>query len=537
MTNTLIAGDHNLVFELPGGGLPNTILFGIKGDFGTNTAGRIYLDDARLTGWQDWAGAPTNAPFDASKKGTVRISFEFKAENFSPTDKLLLEYFDGKSWASLQKYDFSYVLLTNKTYSDVIDMNASAYTFPTNLQFRFRSEFTGSGQSFTVNNLGIKTRLVSKNVVLSIPPAANPDSYSGADPKAIVVPAPGILANDASGSGPLSALLVGNVNHGILELNPDGSFVYAATNGYLGADSFTYMAFDGSALSAATTVSLAINEPVADPTIFFDNFETGEFATGGWVVSGGNATNYMSTAKYNGLYGANMRNGAYIIKTVSTEGYTNIQVSYWRRAEALVAPDAVKVAWSTNGTTWTEIENTQDTNWWHSQISLPVAAERQPNLSVRFKVDSAKLTNRAYYDDVLITGTPSAAAVVITNFTGWATVHGVTADAGHLLDYAFNINPYLTTHYTLPEGSGNSGLPRWKFSQTESRLVVEFVRRKQAADLTYKAQFTGNLTTNWMDAASAGTIVPIDAKFERVSVPDAVTNATSRFGRVILIRN
>jgi len=530
LNHTQIAGDHNLVFELPGGGLPDTMRFGIKGNFGTNTAGRIYLDHARLTGWQDWADAPANAPFDASQKGILRLSFDFKSEHFSDSDKLLLEYFDGASWVSLKEYDFGYVLLSNKTYWDVIEIEASAYTFPTNLAFRFRSESTGSGQSFTVSNLDIKTR-----VVPYIPPAANPDSFSETAPKAIVVPAPGILANDVSGSaGPFHARLVNNVSHGILEFYPDGSFVYAATNGYTGPDSFTYVAANGSDLSAPTTVSLAINDPTAVPnTIFFDDFETGEFATGGWVTSGANATNTMAAAKYNGSYGANMRNGGHIIKTVSTEGYTNIQVSYWRRAEALVAPEAVKVAWSTNGTTWSDIETTQDINWFRSQIGLPMAAEGQPNLSVRFKVDSNLNVERAYYDDVLITGNRPAA--VVTSFTNWATVHGVAADASRLLDYAFNINPYLTTRYTLPEGPGNSGLPLWKFSPTEPRLVVEFVRRKQATDLTYKAQFADSLT-NWVDATSAETIVPIDAEFERVSVPDNATNATRRFGRVIVVQ-
>jgi hypothetical protein len=50
-----------------------------------------------------------------------------------------------------------------------------------------------------------------------------------------------------------------------------------------------------------------------------------------------------------------------------------------------------------------------------------------------------------------------------------------------------------------------------------------------------KPEFTPELLTV-LDATSAETIVPIDAEFERVSVPDNATNATRRFGRVIVVQ-
>jgi len=220
---------------------------------------------------------------------------------------------------------------------------------------------------------------------VSQPPLAIADRYSADAP--LVVPAPGILANDSPGTnGTLSAQLISGVSHGTLEFSADGAFVYTPTNGYTGTDAFSYVAVNGAAQSATTTVSLAI--------------------------------------------------------------------------------------------------------------------------------------------------------ATITSLNGWAAVYGVEASNEYVFDYAFNMDPHLSPRYILPI-SGTSGLPRWEISQAEGRLVLEFVRRKQASDLTYKAQFTESLLTPWSDASSSGTIVPIDTEFERVSVPDDVTaaNATNRFGRVIVIKN
>ncbi len=76
----------------------------------------------------------------------------------------------------------------------------------------------------------------------------------------------GVLANDSSPSGqPLSALLVSGPTHAAaFTLNPDGTFTYTPVADYAGADSFTYLANDGSNDSNIATVTLTIN-PVNDP--------------------------------------------------------------------------------------------------------------------------------------------------------------------------------------------------------------------------------------------------------------------------------
>jgi N-sulfoglucosamine sulfohydrolase len=545
------AGEKNLTFDLSAIGSPDAILFGIQADM-NGSGGSIYMDHTRFTAWQDWTSAPTNTAFDASDKGVVRVAFEFETQNFSDTDKLLLEYYDGAAWTLLEDYDFSYVLLTNKTYSDTIDMYDTSYTFPTNMEFRFRSESTGSGQAFTIENLSIQTRQLSEDATITVPPTATPDSYSETDPRAIVVVAPGILDNDVSGTGSnLTATLVTDAANGILEFNPDGSFVYAATNGYIGPDAFTYVAYDGNAFSATTTVSLSINVPVVDPVLFTDDFETATTGGGGngnglpdpakgWLASGG----YWIGASdgTGGTVGMRMRAGASLLtKALDTTGYTDVTLLFDGKSENLAAGQEMTIEWSSNGgSSWSLLGSVPITvlSYQPFSFSLPAGADDNADFAFRFNGNSDANSKRGYFDNVVVTGAPPASAGTITNFADWASLHGVAANNEYTFDYAFNINPWLDNHYKL-SASGNSGLPAWELSQTDDKLAVEFVRRKQASDLTYKAQFTDSLMTNWTDAVSSETITPIDDEFERVSVADDVTTAiaTNRFGRVVVIKN
>ncbi len=91
-------------------------------------------------------------------------------------------------------------------------------------------------------------------------PIANPDHYSLDEEGLLVVPAVrGVLANDTDADGDLlEALLVRGPAHGMLTLNPDGSFQYLGATGYSGIDSFAYEAADGLSESGVVFVTLTI---------------------------------------------------------------------------------------------------------------------------------------------------------------------------------------------------------------------------------------------------------------------------------------
>jgi len=93
-------------------------------------------------------------------------------------------------------------------------------------------------------------------------PIASLDTYSTLINTTLDISAPdGVLSNDIdSDSDELTAILVNDVNNGILTLNADGSFVYVPDNDFTGTDQFSYFANDGEFNSEQTFVSIEVLE-------------------------------------------------------------------------------------------------------------------------------------------------------------------------------------------------------------------------------------------------------------------------------------
>jgi VCBS repeat-containing protein len=121
------------------------------------------------------------------------------------------------------------------------------------------------GQAFTNaqgNNVKLDSTRGGTQYAINLPPVAVNDSYSTAEDTTLVVPAPGVLANDTD-DGPITAVLVSGPSHGTLTLHADGSFVYVPNADFNGGDGFTYKANDGTFDSNVATVSITVS-PVND---------------------------------------------------------------------------------------------------------------------------------------------------------------------------------------------------------------------------------------------------------------------------------
>jgi VCBS repeat-containing protein len=100
------------------------------------------------------------------------------------------------------------------------------------------------------------------------PPVAANDGYTATSGTALVVAAPGVLANDADPDGNLiHAALVAGPQHGTLLLNADGSFTYTSAANFSGADAFTYAANDGTLTSGTATVTITVNPAQQGDTV------------------------------------------------------------------------------------------------------------------------------------------------------------------------------------------------------------------------------------------------------------------------------
>ena len=87
-------------------------------------------------------------------------------------------------------------------------------------------------------------------------PVANTDSYSIHHDSPLT---DNVKVGDWDGDADATtAALVGNVSHGVLNFNNDGSFTYTPAAGYVGSDSFSYVLNDGAENSQPTTVTIDV---------------------------------------------------------------------------------------------------------------------------------------------------------------------------------------------------------------------------------------------------------------------------------------
>ncbi|MCG3150118.1 MAG: hypothetical protein PCFJNLEI_03596 [Verrucomicrobiae bacterium] len=159
------------------------------------------------------------------------------------------------------------VIVTPPT-NGLVTVNADgSFAYTPNLNFVGTDSFSykASDGNLSSSNATITIVVEAVNQLAQ----ANPDSFSTPVDTTLNVSAPGVLANDTDSDGdPLTAVLVNDVAHGTLTLNPDGSFEYIPAAGYIGFDYFTYVANDGTADSAPVVVTLGVGlgaVPVAIP--------------------------------------------------------------------------------------------------------------------------------------------------------------------------------------------------------------------------------------------------------------------------------
>ena len=99
-------------------------------------------------------------------------------------------------------------------------------------------------------------------------PIAVEDSFTLIEDQALTVSGLGVLANDSDTDGDsLTARMVTDVDQGTLTLNEDGSFTYTPNPGFVGSDSFSYQADDGTRVSNPVTVTLSVTAAEDDTNL------------------------------------------------------------------------------------------------------------------------------------------------------------------------------------------------------------------------------------------------------------------------------
>ena len=119
---------------------------------------------------------------------------------------------------------------------------------------------------------------ITVNPINDAPEAVN-DEYTVEEDSTLDVTAPGLLTNDDDvEDDDLSATLVDGPDHGSLDLQADGSFIYTPEADYVGPDSFTYKVDDGELESDVATVSITVDPANDPPTAENDSYDVDEDA-------------------------------------------------------------------------------------------------------------------------------------------------------------------------------------------------------------------------------------------------------------------
>jgi hypothetical protein len=136
--------------------------------------------------------------------------------------------------------------------------------------------------------------------------------------------------------------------------------------------------------------------------LFSDGFESGDFATGGWTTSG--SPTVSNKADYAGTYGAKVPGTSSIEKALSTAGYTDIHVKYYRKTKGFDSGEYLYAEWY-DGSGWNPLESTQDTDWGtQMDFTCPAGAENNANFALRFRTNANRGSEYAYVDEVIVTG-------------------------------------------------------------------------------------------------------------------------------------
>jgi ELWxxDGT repeat protein/VCBS repeat-containing protein len=143
-----------------------------------------------------------------------------------------------------------------------------SFTYQPQAGFAGTDSFTYRLNDGTIDAATLGTVILNV-ITTNAAPVADADSYTVRANGVLTVPATnGVLIGDtdADGNSLTARLGAGSANGGTLSLQPDGSFTYTPRTGFVGTDSFTYFANDGtidSATSATVTLVVTNTAPVA----------------------------------------------------------------------------------------------------------------------------------------------------------------------------------------------------------------------------------------------------------------------------------
>jgi mRNA-degrading endonuclease HigB of HigAB toxin-antitoxin module len=263
-TYTLVSGDgstDNASFNISGNSLRTSAVFDYetKNSYAirirSTDAGGLYFEKAFTINVTNVNEAPTN----------ISLSNNTVAEN-EPVNTVV---------GTLSTSDpdvgdtHTYTLVSGDGSTDNASFNISGNSLRTSAVFNYetKNSYTIRIRSTDAGGLYFEKAFTILVTGVNKPPIAVDDAYQTDMNQALIVGAPGILANDSDPDGdPLSAIIDIGTSNGTLNLSLNGAFTYTPNSGFSGVDQFTYMANDGEFSSNIATVTITVVDTNQAPT-------------------------------------------------------------------------------------------------------------------------------------------------------------------------------------------------------------------------------------------------------------------------------
>lgn len=252
------------------------------------------------------------------------------------------------------------------------------------------------------------------------PPVAAADSYSVQAGALLSVAEPGVLANDSDPDGDaIFAEWVSGPTNGQLTIQTDGSFTYIPNAGFVGSDSFTYLASDGQSNSNVATVNITVLP--AETVLFADSFTSlSKWVNDGqndWFLSSQRFTDGTTSVEVDG----SANNAALTMRDpISLVGYQSATLTFswfidssWDKNE-YIALDIRKDSGS-----WLEVRrlraNVDPEGVWQD-VSVDLASYLGSSITVRFRAKVSDPTEVGNVDNLRVVGISDTSGLMAPSF-------------------------------------------------------------------------------------------------------------------------
>ncbi|MBC8355089.1 MAG: tandem-95 repeat protein [Planctomycetes bacterium] len=168
---------------------------------------------------------------------------------------------DGQSSNDYYTYYDSYLSYSASTSGDYyVGVSSSGNEF-------YDPNSAGTGYGYSDGDYVLQLLVTSSGGGGNQAPNVENDSYAIEQDTTLTIAAAGVLTNDSDGEGDsLTASLQSSPTNGVLNyFNADGAFQYVPNSGFVGNDSFAYLANDGTDDSTTATVTVTVNAVSNDP--------------------------------------------------------------------------------------------------------------------------------------------------------------------------------------------------------------------------------------------------------------------------------